>query len=319
MSGSSIESLPPTPPDAKAPAPPRDDHTDPRPDLYRRLSALTPARLRLEAGAGPTRLSDLLAFQQDHAAARDAIHAEVDWGRLARDLAPLPVLRVASRAPDRATYLRRPDLGRQLMDSDAALLRQAAMAVGDGAMTAAPDRATDGTGAATPKAAIADDPASPPPLLIVIGDGLSAPAVMAQAAPLVTALLARLPELQGRPVVLASGARVAIGDAIGAAMGAQMVLMLIGERPGLSVADSLGAYLTLAPREGLRDNARNCVSNIHTRGGLSHAAAADRLCWLIHEARRLGATGVALKDDSGAEGAGRIETGAPASLPGDRA
>ncbi|MFN3274182.1 MAG: ethanolamine ammonia-lyase subunit EutC [Paracoccus sp. (in: a-proteobacteria)] len=232
-----------------------------RPDLYRRLTQLTPARLRLEAGAGPARLTDLLDFQQDHAAARDAIHGQVDWDALARDLSPLPVLHVASRATDRATYLRRPDLGRQL--------------------------------------ATADLPRLEPPLLVVIGDGLSAPAVMAQAAPLMAALSARLPELQDQPVVLARGARVALGDAVGWAMGAAMVLMLIGERPGLSVADSLGAYLTLAPRIGLRDNARNCVSNIHGRGGLSHAAAADRLTWLIREARRIGVTGVALKDDSG--------------------
>lgn len=233
------------------------------PSLFRRLSGLTPARLRLEARPGPTRLSDLMAFQQDHAAARDAIHGQVDWGALARDLAPLPVLHAASRATDRPTYLRRPDLGRQLGEADL--------------------------------------PHSAPPLLVVIGDGLSAPAVMAQAAPLMASLAARLPELQDQPVVLAQGARVALGDAIGAAMGAQMVLMLIGERPGLSVADSLGAYLTLSPRVGLRDSARNCVSNIHARGGLSHADAADRLAWLVAEARRMGATGVALKDESGQE------------------
>lgn len=244
------------------------DAVDPA-TLFRRLSDLTPARLRLEARPGATRLSDLMAFQQDHAAARDAIHGQVDWNALADALAPLPVQRVASRATDRATYLRRPDLGRQLDTADRARLDAVRM------------------------------PGNPPTLLVVIGDGLSAPAVMAQAAPLMAALAARLPELEDRPVVLAQGARVALGDAIGAAIGAQMVLMLIGERPGLSVADSLGAYLTLAPREGLRDNARNCVSNIHARGGLSHAAAADRLVWLIHEARRLGATGVALKDDSG--------------------
>ncbi|TJZ88589.1 ethanolamine ammonia-lyase subunit EutC [Paracoccus gahaiensis] len=240
----------------------------PRPDLYRRLADLTPARLRLEARPGATRLSDLLAFQQDHAAARDAIHGQVDWDALADALAPLPVLRVASRATDRATYLRRPDLGRQLAEADHARLDAARLP---------------------------DDP----PLLVVIGDGLSAPAVMAQVAPLMAALVARLPELQDRPVVLAQGARVALGDAIGAAMGAALVLILIGERPGLSVVDSLGAYLTQAPRVGLRDSARNCVSNIHARGGLSHAAAADRLTWLIHEARRIGTTGVALKDDSG--------------------
>jgi len=225
-----------------------------------RLAALTPARVRLEAGAGPTRLADLLTFQEDHAAARDAIHGSVDWAALERDLAPLPVLHAASRATDRATYLRRPDLGRQLAE---------------GAL-----------------------PRSAPPLQVVIGDGLSAPAVMAQAVPLMRALAAHLPELADRPVVLAQGARVALGDAIGAAMGAGMVLMLIGERPGLSVADSMGAYLTLNPRPGLRDSARNCVSNIHARGGLSADDAARRLAWLVAEGRRIGATGVALKDDS---------------------
>lgn len=230
------------------------------PDL-RRLSALTPARVRLQAGAGPTALPDLLRFQQDHAAARDAIHGQVDWDALARDLDPLPVLRVDSMATDRATYLRRPDLGRQLAPHDL--------------------------------------PRMDAPLQLVIGDGLSAPAVMAQAAGVVRALLACLPELAGRPVILAQGARVALGDAIGAATGAGMVLMLIGERPGLSVADSLGAYLTHAPRIGLRDNARNCVSNIHPNGGLSHQAAAERLAWLVMQGRRIGATGIALKDESG--------------------
>ncbi|OWJ87641.1 hypothetical protein CDV54_21480 [Paracoccus yeei] len=108
-------------------------------------------------------------------------------------------------------------------------------------------------------------------------------------------------------MVLVRGGRVAIGDPIGLALGARMVLVLIGERPGLSVADSLGAYLTLAPRPGLRDSARNCVSNIHLRGGLSHEEAADRLSWLVAAAQRIGATGVALKDESGT-----------ARVPGDR-
>lgn len=232
------------------------------PDPWARLAAMTPARVRLRAGMRPVSMEELLTFQQDHAAARDAIHGAVDWAALARALDPLPVLHAASAATDRATYLRRPDLGRKLAEGDL--------------------------------------PHDAPPLLIVVGDGLSAPAVMAQAAPLVHALVRRLPELDGRPVVLARGARVALGDAIGQAMGAGMVLMLIGERPGLSVADSLGAYLTRAPRTGLRDSARNCVSNIHMNGGLDHEAAADRLLWLITEARRIGATGVALKDDSDA-------------------
>lgn len=229
---------------------------------FDRLRRLTPARVRLDAAARPVPLPALLRFQEDHAAARDAIHAALDMDALAAALAPRPCLRVESRATDRATYLRRPDLGRQL-------------------------------------AAGADLPRLDCPLALVICDGLSAPAVTAQAPGLVAALSARLPGLAAQPIVLVRGGRVAIGDPIGAALGARMVLVLIGERPGLSVADSLGAYLTLDPRPGLRDSARNCVSNIHPRGGLSHADAADRLAWLVQEARRIGATGVALKDESG--------------------
>lgn len=225
------------------------------------LNRLTPARVRLDASAGPVPMRDLLAFQEDHAAARDAIHGSADWQAIARDLAPLDSIRVSSRAQGRAEYLRRPDLGRKLAE-DAVLLR------------------------------------NNPLLVVVLADGLSAQALDRHGAAVVHALAARLPELDAQQVVLASGARVALGDDIGAAMGSQMVLVLIGERPGLTVADSLGAYLTMSPRPGLRDNARNCVSNIHDRGGLSHDRAADRLTWLIHAARKLGQTGVALKDGS---------------------
>jgi len=229
---------------------------------FEALARLTPARVRLDASARPVPLSALMAFQEDRAAARDAIHGRVDWDALARALAPLDTWRVASAATERAVYLRRPDLGRQLA-----------------------------AGTALPRLDC--------PLLIVIGDGLSARGVEANAAALVAALAARLPELAAVPVILAEGARVALGDEIGAATGAGMVLMLIGERPGLTVADSLGAYLTLAPRVGLRDSARNCVSNIHGHGGLGPEAAAERIAWLIGAARQLGATGVALKDESG--------------------
>lgn len=242
------------------------------------LRRLTPARVRLDAAARPMPLPALLSFQEDHAAARDAIHAAVDMDGLAASLAPRPCLRVESRATDRATYLRRPDLGRRL---------------------------AEGT----------DLPRLDCPQALVICDGLSAPAVMAQAPGLIAALSQRLPDLATQPVVLVRGGRVAIGDPIGEALGAQMVLVLIGERPGLSVADSLGAYLTLAPRVGLRDNARNCISNIHLHGGLSHEAAADRLAWLLQEARRIGATGVALKDESGKSLPGE---GIPAAPPGAR-
>lgn len=229
---------------------------------FDRLRRLTPARVRLDAASRPVPLDALLSFQQDHAAARDAIHAGLDMAALCAALAPRPCIAVVSRATDRATYLRRPDLGRQL----------------------APDTQL---------------PQLSCPLALVICDGLSAPAAMAHAPAVIAALAAQLPELDSQPVVVVQGGRVAIGDPIGQALGAEMVLVLIGERPGLSVSDSLGAYLTLNPRPGLRDSARNCVSNIHLNGGLSPVAAADRLAWLIRQARRIGATGVALKDESG--------------------
>lgn len=235
--------------------------TEDRLAFFHRLNRLTPARVRLDASAGPTPLGALLEFQQDHAAARDAIWSAVDWDTLAAALRPLSTLRVRSKVSGRAEYLRRPDLGRQL----------------------AP-------GAALPRLDC--------PLVLIIGDGLSAPAVDRNAAALVGALCERLPELTRTPVILAQGARVALGDPIGAALGARMALMILGERPGLTVADSLGAYLTLGPRAGLRDSARNCVSNIHPNGGLSPERAADRLAWLVAAARRLGATGVGLKDES---------------------
>jgi ethanolamine ammonia-lyase small subunit len=136
--------------------------------------------------------------------------------------------------------------------------------------------------------------------VIVIGDGLSPAAVNVHAIELVRHLAPRLMEANipfGRAVV-ATGARVALGDEIGAVLGARMVAMLIGERPGLSAPDSLGAYLTFAPRIGLTDERRNCVSNIHG-AGLSYAEAAFKIAWLVREGLRRQVTGVALKDESG--------------------
>ncbi|EPX86011.1 ethanolamine ammonia-lyase subunit EutC [Salipiger mucosus] len=227
------------------------------------LAAMTPSRVRLDAQARPLPMGHLLSFQEDHAAARDAIFTAPDWGALRTALdCPAPLLR--SRARDRASYLRRPDLGRRL-SHDSAVAR------------------------------------TEPRLAVVIADGLSPPAVMANAARLMECLRAQCPESREAPVFLAEQARVALGDEIGEAAGAEMVLMLIGERPGLSVSDSLGAYLTWAPRIGTRDSARNCVSNIHAYGGLSHEAAAARIAWLIEQAFALGATGIALKDTSAAQ------------------
>src|SRR5262249_29023285 len=137
-------------------------------------------------------------------------------------------------------------------------------------------------------------------LAVVIGDGLSPTAVHAHAIPLMRHLLPRLAveKIEIDLAIVASGARVALGDEIGAALGARMVLVLVGERPGLSAPDSLGAYLTFAPRVGLTDADRNCVSNIHGKG-LSHEEAAFKIAWLMREALARKVTGVALKDESG--------------------
>lgn len=256
-----------------APAPgPLDAPAEPGPaDLLAALRRFTPARIGLgRAGAGlPTR--EVLAFGLAHARARDAVHAALDAPSLEAALRALglrPAV-VRSAAPDRATYLARPDLGRALDPGDVARL--------------AP-------------------PAGPPPALaVVVADGLSARAAQRHAGPLLAALFDRSPaRWAGAPAVIALQGRVAIGDAIGARLGARLVLMLIGERPGLSAPDSLGAYLTFAPRPGRTDAERNCVSNVRPEG-LPYPEAARRIDWLAAAALARGGTGVALKDESDVE------------------
>ncbi|NDY90055.1 ethanolamine ammonia-lyase subunit EutC [Ideonella livida] len=242
------------------------------PDPWQALRAHTPARIGLgRAGAGqPTR--HLLAFGAAHAQARDAVHLPLEVPALAAALASLPgappVLEVASAAPDRASYLLRPDLGRRLAPASRAALQAAAAGHG------------------------------PCDLLLVMGDGLSAAAVERQAVPLVRELLAQQPPgWRLGPLVIARQARVALGDEVGQLLQAGQVAVLIGERPGLSSPDSLGAYLTHAPRVGRSDAERNCLSNIRPQG-LDHAEAARKLWWLAVSARRLQLTGVGLKDRS---------------------
>ncbi|MEI4474098.1 ethanolamine ammonia-lyase subunit EutC [Frigidibacter sp. MR17.24] len=232
------------------------------PKLLHGLRALTPARVRLDGGTGAQPLGSVLDFQLSHARARDAIRQPVDWEAVRAALDGRALIELQSRAPDRDTYIRRPDLGRRLSDESLARV-----------------------------------PRTAPDLAIVIADGLSAFAVRNHAAAMVKALTAALPDLTIGPIALVREGRVAIGDEIGAAMGAGLCLVLIGERPGLSVSDSLGAYLTLGPKPGTPDSGRNCVSNIHANGGLDYARASDLLAFLIRRAREIGATGVALKDD----------------------
>ncbi|MGY1637281.1 ethanolamine ammonia-lyase subunit EutC [Geodermatophilus sp. SYSU D00742] len=232
-------------------------------------------RARRAARAGPPlgRAGDALPtareleFRAAHAAARDAVHQPLDPDVVRTALAGHELLEVHSAAGDRATYLQRPDLGRQLAE-----------------------------GTSLPRAG-AD-------LAVVVADGLSPRAVHEHAAGLTTALLDRLPGWTVAPLVLAHQARVALGDAVGAVLGVRAVVVLIGERPGLSSADSLGVYVTWDPRPGRADSERNCVSNVRPPHGLSYAQAADTVAALLTAARELGASGVALKDEGPALPAG---------------
>ncbi len=233
-------------------------------ELWARLRQTTPARIALGRVGHALPLGEVLDFQLAHARARDAVHAALDVAALEGALAPLPVRHVESDAPDRATYLRRPDLGRRLSPRSAALLAE--------------------TGGRHD-------------VVFVIGDGLSATGVQAGAARLVQACRTELGDLSIGPVVIAQQARVALGDPIGEALGARVCVMIIGERPGLSVNDSLGIYMTFAPRTGRSDAERNCISNIHGAGGLSPQEAARTLGWLLREALRRQLSGVDLKDD----------------------
>jgi ethanolamine ammonia-lyase small subunit len=243
----------------------------------RDLRKLTPARVGLgRAGASmPTKA--LLEFTLDHARARDAVHAVFDVPGIISALGGLGVqtVQVSSQARDRKEYLRRPDLGRILDPPSKHLLAN-----------------RDGGSC---------------PLAIVVGDGLSPSAVNAHAIELVRSFVPRLAAdgIEIDLAVVASGARVALGDEIGAIVGARMMVMLIGERPGLSAPDSLGAYLTFAPKPGLTDAERNCVSNIHG-SGLGYDEAAFRIAWLIREGLARKVTGVALKDESGGQTSQRI-------------
>ncbi|MBO0906318.1 ethanolamine ammonia-lyase subunit EutC [Jiella sonneratiae] len=233
-----------------------------------RLREFTEARIGLgRSGAGlPT--AARLDFAEAHARARDAVHSAFEAAAIAAELdaAGHPTLCVASEAETRATYLRRPDLGRRLSSRS----RETLEAV----------------------------PGAPFDLAVVVADGLSATAVNGHGATVALGLLAALPPSWNiAPVVIAEGARVALADPIGEALSARLALILIGERPGLSAANSLGAYLTFGPRPGRADAERNCVSNIRP-GGLRPEVAGRKLADLVVRAAELGRSGTALKDDA---------------------
>lgn len=226
------------------------------------LRSFTPARVALGRTGHSLPTAELLRFQLDHARARDAVFQELDPASLG-----IPHILLRSRAGSRAAYLRRPDLGRSLRDESRVLLQR-------GDYDAA----------------------------IVIADGLSATAVHHHAVPLLEALTPRL-QAEGwnlAPLTIVLQGRVAIGDEIGALFGARLVVMLIGERPGLTSPDSLGVYLTWDPRPGRTDAERNCISNVRTEG-LGYETAAGKIHFLMREARARKLSGVALKEDAPGE------------------
>ncbi|MFF6990903.1 ethanolamine ammonia-lyase subunit EutC [Streptomyces sp. NPDC010273] len=239
-------------------------------DLWPPLRRHTQARIGLgRAGSGlPTQ--HRLELQAAHAAARDAVHSPFQPELVAGALRGEPTVRVRSAAPDRLTYLQRPDLGRRLDPADRAHL-----------------------------------PVGEWDVVFVVADGLSSRAVHEHGAAMVRATTARLPVAwRVGPVVLAEQARVALGDDVASAMGAVMVVVFVGERPGMSAADSLGAYLTYRPEPGVTTDAdRNCLSNIRPPLGLGYEVAAGKLAGLMGRARELGVTGVALKDEVDVVGA----------------
>ena len=246
------------------------------PDPWERLRRHTPARIALGRAGGSLPTREVLRFSMDHALARDAVWAELDVDRLLADVAaivPPPAVQavvVATQAADRAVFLKRPDLGRRL---DA-----------EGEQTlAASSSESDGHGC---------------DVCLIVADGLSALAAQRQAPAVLADLvpLLRGDDLSVGPLVVALQARVAVQDPVGVAVRARCVVSLIGERPGLGTADSLGAYLVFGPKLGNTDADRNCVSNIRP-GGLPPAEAARAIHYLVTQALARRLSGVRLKDD----------------------
>jgi len=233
------------------------------PSKWRDLRRFTDARIALGRAGNALPTAAHLDFQEAHARARDAVWSSLDVARLEAEVAPLglPVERVTSQAEERRRFLLRPDLGRRLAENTAL-------------------------------------PQAPGSVALVVADGLCASGVQHQAPALLSVLVPALGKagFTPGPIIIAQQARVALGDDVAEAVQAAAVVMLIGERPGLSATDSMGLYITWAAKRGSNDAMRNCISNIRP-GGLTADFAAAKALWLLVEARKLGATGVALKDE----------------------
>jgi len=244
------------------------------------LRQFTAARISLGRSGVSIPTSEMLAFQLAHAQARDAVHTPLDFEDLEQKLGELTIqfsslisgqpISLHSQASDRMEYLQRPDLGRSLNKESVRKLQEIASQYSYN-------------------------------LSIVVADGLSATAIYQNALPFIQSLIEALQADEQSwtlaPITLVEQGRVAISDEVGELLNVDLVLMLIGERPGLSSPDSMGLYLTWAPRVGLKDSSRNCISNVRPEG-LAYSAAVQKALYLLRESRRLKLSGVNLKDRS---------------------
>lgn len=237
-------------------------------DPWVSLKQYTTARIALGRTGTAIPLKEVLNFRLAHAHARDAVYSALAVNALYEQLQAfhLPVLLLHSQAADRHEYLQRPDKGRQLDSDSISTLQQSSHQQQD--------------------------------IAIILADGLSATAINVHTKPLLDILIPLLKQagLSLSPISMIQQGRVASGDQVGALLRAKVTLMLIGERPGLSAADSMGAYITYDPAPGTTDEARNCISNIR-ENGLQYPEAANKICYLLKEALRLKLTGVTLKDN----------------------
>lgn len=238
------------------------------PNAWLGLRKFTQARIALGRAGDSLPTQAVLDFGLAHAQARDAVHVPMEADHIEAQLVEigLPVLHVQSDAKDRHDYLVRPDRGRRLNEKSRQLL-------------------------------VEKKPPPPVEVVFVVADGLSAIAPTRHAVPFLQSILRKLAGWRIAPIVVACQSRVALGDEVGEIFDAEIVAMLIGERPGLSSPDSLGIYLTYRPRVGRSDAERNCISNVRP-GGLDFEGAAFKLHYLMENARRLKLSGVDLKDDS---------------------
>jgi ethanolamine ammonia-lyase small subunit len=238
------------------------------PDTWESLKAFTNARIALGRTGIATPLKEVLDFRMCHAHARDAVYSILKVDELIGSLQQfqMPIVFASSKANDRATYLQRPDLGRKLSDASATDLK--------------------------------NETSYPADVAIVIGDGLSATAINEHAVHVVKKLIPLLKQsvLTIAPLVIVEQARVAIADEVGSILQAKLSLILIGERPGLSSPDSMGAYITYQPSPGKTDESRNCISNIRPEG-LGYDLAAKKIAKLIKASLQLRLSGIKLKDE----------------------